>query len=348
MSASPRSSQRGTGLDVDAVTRWLAASVGLEGTLTARQIAGGRSNLTYELHDGVNRFVLRRPPAGGVLRSAHDVVREHRIVEALQETEVPVSPTVAVCEDLGVIGAPFSVMRFVDGITCRTPDDLQALTPVGRGALTANFARALARLHAVAPEASGLPATKGADFVARQLHVWKRQLEAEPVRPLPAMKELADRLSATIPSQESVSIVHGDYRIDNVLFDRDGVALALIDWELWTLGDPLADLGSAVAYWTDSTYELAALGAAPTQRGELGRRADFLAAYEAAGGHPIDESRLGWYVGFGLWRFAAILEGVYRRNLTAAYGDSPNDVAWQRFAYVVPALAEMGLEQLRS
>ena len=123
-------------------------------------------------------------PPGGVLRGAHDVVREHRIVEALRDTEVPVVRTVALCEDSDVIGAPFSVVWYVDGLTCRSPDDLHALTRVGCNVLTANFARAFARLHDVAPEVSGLPAAKGADFVARQLHVWARQLEAEPVRPL--------------------------------------------------------------------------------------------------------------------------------------------------------------------
>ena len=334
------------GLDLEAATKWLSTRVGLDGALTATQVAGGRSNLTYVLVDATNRLVLRRPPLGDLLRGAHDVAREYRIVDALQGTAVPVPRAIALCEEPEIIGAPFSVVTFVDGLTLRTPGDVNELSAGGRGALTSNFARTLAELHAIPPERAGLPPEKGVDFAARQLYVWQRQLEAVPVRSLPTMDELGHRLSASVPSQRQVSIVHGDYRLDNVLFNREGETRALLDWELWTLGDPLADLGAATAYWTDSTYQLAPLGTAPTILRQLGTREDFVAAYEAAGGLPVDEKQLAWYASFGMWRFAAILEGVYRRNLAGAYGDRPNGNGWERYSFVVPALAEVALQHL--
>lgn len=333
------------GLDLEAVRSWLSARTGLDGRIRARRISGGRSNLTYAVDLGEESLVLRRPPLGGVLRGAHDVAREYRIVVALQGSGVPVPEAIALCEDPQVTGAPISVVRRVDGLTLRSPADLRPLSAAARAALVENFAAALAALHALPPETSRMAPDRGAGYVPRQLHVWRRQLEAEPQRALPAMGELAGRLASSVPEQSRTAIIHGDYRLDNVLVTPDGAVLGVIDWELWTLGDPMADLGAAVAYWTDSRYELAPLGLAPTQDGALGGREQFVAAYEAAAGTVVDRDLLRWHVAFGLWRFAAILEGVYRRNLSGAYGDARSD-DWQRFGHVVPALAEVGLAQL--
>lgn len=334
-------------VDLEALTAWLGTRTELAGRLTAEPLGAGRSNLSYRLGDGRRRFVLRRPPFGDLLAGAHDVIREYRLLEGLQGTGVPVAETIAACEDTGVLGAPFTVVSYVDGITLRSDRDLAQLSSVGRRRAVSEFGTTLARLHAVTPERSGRPEKNGRDFAARQLRVWRRQLGAEPRRPTPALDDVADRLAASLPQQERVAIVHGDYRLDNVLLGRDGDIQAVVDWELWTLGDPAADLGSAIAYWTDSPFEPAPLGETPTGSGQLGTRQDLLAAYEGAGGTVPDRARLRWHVAFGLWRFAAILEGVYRRNLAGAYGQRGSQ-DWRRLEHAVPVLAESAGQVLDS
>jgi aminoglycoside phosphotransferase (APT) family kinase protein len=333
-------------LDLDAVAAWLGTRIQLTGPLTAQRLGGGQSNLSYRIHDGQRCLVLRRPPLGEVLKGAHDVVREYRLLAGLSRTGLPLVETVAVCEDDDVIGAPFSVVGCVDGFTLRSADDLVQLTTAGRRNVVADFAGTLARLHAVPPELSGSPVERGWDFAARQLHVWRRQLNT-PGRSLPLMDELADRLAAAVPTQHRVAIVHGDYRLDNVLLGADGEVRAVIDWELWTLGDPVAELGIAIAYWGDSPFEPAPLGQTPTGQGDLGSRQDFLAAYEEAGGVVPDGPVLRWHIALGLWRFAAILEGVYRRNVAGAYGEGSAG-EWRRFEHMVPVMAQTASQVLDS
>jgi aminoglycoside phosphotransferase (APT) family kinase protein len=152
---------------------------------------------------------------------------------------------------------------------------------------------------------------------------------------------LGEHLMATIPEQKDVSIVHGDYRLDNVIVGQDGAVNGVLDWELWTLGDPTLDLGNAIAYWTESPFELFPLAASPTAGGAVGTRDDVTQAYVMAGGPATLGAELDWAVSFGLWRYAIILEGVYRRNLAGAYGDETRD-DWQRLEHVVPMLAEVG------
>lgn len=282
------------GLDVAAVNRWLAQKGIGDGDLQARLLAGGRSNLTFVLSDDSRRMILRRPPLGDVLRGAHDVAREYRILAALQTSAVPVPPVLALCEDDDVIGAPFSVVACVEGLTLRTPEDLAGLTPAGRERLMSDFAGTLATLHAVDPMVTGMAPDRGRQYVERQIHVWRRQLTADPTRDLPQLDALADRLLHTIPPQQTVSIVHRDYRLDNVLISPDGTTLAVLDWELWTLGDPLADLAAAIVYWCDTPWELLPLGTSPTVNGALGSRDDLIASYIAAGGSPVDEAQLAW------------------------------------------------------
>lgn len=333
------------GLDLTAVSRWLSQQGVGDGDLQASPLAGGRSNLTFVLSDGARRLILRRPPLGEVLKGAHDIAREYRILAALEPSAVPVPRVVGLCEDQGVIGAPFSVVACVDGLTLRSPEDLAGLTATGRGRVVTEFAGTLAALHAVDPGVTGMAIDRGRRYVDRQIHVWRRQLTAPPIRDLPQFHALADRLVRTIPTQRSVSIVHGDYRLDNVLLDADGTVLAVLDWELWTLGDPLADLAAAVVYWCDTPWEILPLGSSPTVNGALGSREDLIAAYLAAGGMPVDDAQLAWYLAFALWRFAAILEGVSRRNQAHAYGDG-GDRDWQRYHHVVPALADVATQHL--
>ncbi len=324
-----------------ALRSWIDEQLGAQDHFELRLIQGGRSNLSYRVAHGDDRYVLRRPPFGAVLEGAHDVLREFRLLQSLDGTPVPLARPVAACEDAKVLGADFTLVEFLDGAALRTPEEAAALPEAARREVTRSFGAALAALHQVDPERVGRPREKGFDHAERQLRVWSRQLQAEPARPLPLLKALGEHLRSCRPDQREVAIVHGDYRLDNVMVGADGAVIGVLDWELWTLGDPTLDLGNALAYWTESTFELFALGSSPTAGGLLGTRDDVLKAYLAAGGPEFTEDALAWALSFGFWRYAVILEGVYRRNLAGAYGEAPSD-DWQRFAHVVPAMAEIG------
>jgi aminoglycoside phosphotransferase (APT) family kinase protein len=333
----------GVPLDVDALLPWLADRTEVRGPLHATQLAGGRSNLTYRVTDADGRqFVLRRPPLGDLLPGAHDMSREHRAMAALADTPVPVPTMVGRSDDTGPLAAEFYVMDFVDGLVVRTEEESRALSRAARVTATRSLAATLAALHAVDPEAVGLgPRSKGDSYLARQLHVWRRQLDAVVAaggRRVAQLEAVHERLAATAPEQEAVAIVHGDYRLDNVLIRPDGTVAAVLDWELWTLGDPMADLAITLTYWAEADDGDDVLIFRPTIVDGFGDRDEVIAAYAAAGGTPIPTARLPWYLAFGAWRLAAILEGVYQRNLAGAYGDGDDD--WQQFEHKVLALAD--------
>lgn len=322
---------------------WLDALRGAREHFDVQSIHGGRSNLTYRVRHGEEVFVLRRPPYGHLLAGAHDVLREFSLLQSLEGTGVPIAQPVTACEDVAVLGAPFTLVGFLDGHTLRTPKDVAVLSVEARVRVARNFGGVLARLHQVEPEAVGRPRDSGLDHAERQFRVWTRQLQAEPVRPIAMLARLGEHLLSRPPRQRTVTIVHGDYRLDNVIIGRDGDVVGVLDWELWTLGDPTLDLGNALGYWLESTFELFALGDSPTADGALGTRADVVEAYLAAGGPEPADAALDWALSFGFWRYAVILEGVYRRNLAGAYGADDGDLDdWRRFAHVVPALAEIG------
>lgn len=324
----------------DALRRWLDATLGEQQNCSLQPIKGGRSNLSFRVEHGDRCFVLRRPPLGSLVVGAHDVVREYRLLESLVGTGVPHPAPVAVCEDPAVIGAPFTLVEFLDGVALRTHDEAAALPAAARSQVTTEFGAALAALHLVDPVRSGRPTASGFAHAERQLRVWTRQLDIEPARPLPLIATLAAHLGGSVPEQHRVAIVHGDYRLDNVLIGQDGAVRGVLDWELWTLGDPTLDLGSALAYWTESPFEVLPLADSPTAGGLLGTRDDLLTAYLAADGPATTDAALDWAVCFGLWRFSLILEGVYRRNLAGAYGSDTGD-DWRRLEHVVPAMAEV-------
>lgn len=336
------------GVDPARLEAWLERVTGQGQLEQLELIVGGRSNLTYRFRTALGAFILRRPPFGSLLPGAHDVEREHRIVEALHGTGVPVAEPIGFCDDLEIMGVPFSVTRFVEGSTLRTAEEAEQLLMAAPSGLAAPFARTLAALHQVDTDVTGRPVQHGADHVVRQLRVWTRQLDAPPVRPLPGMLRVASLLGATVPLQQRTCIVHGDYRLDNVRLGPEGDVRAVLDWELWTLGDPFVDLGIALTYWLEEPWELAALGSSPTLAPGVGGREQLIEAYTEAVGAELDEPRLWWYAAFGTWRFAAILEGVYRRNLAGAYaGAGDGDDDWRRFEYVVPALADQAGQLLR-
>jgi aminoglycoside phosphotransferase (APT) family kinase protein len=336
------------GLDLPAVLGWLARSApGVIGpAATARLIAGGRSNLTYLLDDGERQVVLRRPPLGHVLATAHDMAREHRIIGALAGTSVPVPRALALCPDPSVNGAPFYTMSFVDGLVVRA--DLTGLDESDRHQLAATMMEVLADLHEVDVEAAGLADFgRPEGFMARQLSRWSKQLDASRSRELPGIERLRDDLAASVPAAQGSGIVHGDYRLDNLVVAPPGAADALavravLDWEMATLGDPLADLGLLLAYW-DVMSELdssVVVNVGASQGFPDG--ATLTGWYQAR--RDVDLTALPWYKAFGLFKLAVILEGIhYRFQLGQTVGDD-----FALIGSAVPALVQAGRDTLAS
>ena len=327
------------GVDVPRVTEWLARHIpGLAPPLRFELIAGGRSNLTYRVTDAGGRaWVLRRPPLGQVLATAHDMHREHRIISALAATDVPVAPAEALCTDDSVNGAPFYVMRFVDGLVARDANAAGTLDVAARRRAGEQIADVLARIHAVDPDAVGLgDLGRREGYVERQLRRWHGQWEKSKTRDLPIVDEVHAALAAKAPEQGPAAIVHGDYRLDNCLLRPDGTIAAVLDWELCTLGDPLADVGLLLVYWTESTDPHPALltGAATTLEG-FPTRAEVVARYAEASGRDV--AAVDYFVAFGYWKLACIIEGVYARYRGGAMGESSG---FEGFATQVEILAE--------
>jgi aminoglycoside phosphotransferase (APT) family kinase protein len=332
------------GIDVDGVTAWFVASVpDVRPPLTFDLIAGGRSNLTYTVTDAGGRaFVLRRPPLGPLLPSAHDMAREHRVQDALAGTAVPVPPLAGLCTDEAVTGAPFYVMRHVDGLVLRDPEVVEAVKPAVRWAAAESLIDVLAALHDVDPDAVGLgDLARKEGYVERLLKRWRGQWEQSKTRELPLVEEVAERLARDVPTQGGASIVHGDYRLDNAIVSPDdGQVQAILDWELCTLGDPLADVGMLLMYWTEPGDEFSPLFWAPTTAPGFPGRKDIAARYAARSSRDLSE--IDFYVALALWKGAVILEGVHARFTSGAYGET--DDSWRRFEEVVPRLAEAAAE----
>lgn len=302
-------------------------------------LSGGRSNLTYLLEDGLSQFVLRRPPLGHVLETAHDMTREFRVMSALGPTDVPVPKTYLLEADPEVLGSPFYVMEFVDGAILREAEQLAALTPHQADKLADNLADTLGRLHAVDPVAVGLGDLGRPDgFLARQLRRWAKQLDASHSRDLPELTRLGQRLALDIPAPQRAGLVHGDYRLDNVVVGRDDAAgvLAVLDWEMATLGDPLTDVASTVAWWDGIVGLDSPVAAVPGDVPGFPPSSRLLDRY--AGHVGLDLSRLPWYVGFAFFKMAAIFEGIHYRDtqgLTTGGG-------FERLGEMVPALVDRG------
>jgi aminoglycoside phosphotransferase (APT) family kinase protein len=321
------------GLDLVRIRRHLAAVLDTPptGPLSASVIAGGRSNVTYRVTDGVTTWVVRRPPLGGVLATAHDVGREARVMSALADTDVPVPPVLHLCEDSGVIGAPFVVMDYVDGVVLRTATEMSGYSPHQLRQASTLLVDTLLALHRVDPEKVGLARFgKPEGFLERNLRRWATQWRSSRTRDLPVVDRIVDALAADVPAAQRVSIVHGDYRLDNVMFtpDLDRVA-AVVDWELSTIGDPLADVGLLLTY-----VEVAdkVLGTAVADG--LLDASGTLAAYAA--GTDLDLARIDWYTAFGVFKLAVILEGVHARYLAGAtVGEG-----FETMGSFVPMLAE--------
>jgi aminoglycoside phosphotransferase (APT) family kinase protein len=292
--------------------------------LTFDLIPGGRSNLTYRVADAAGHaWVLRRPPLHGVLPSAHDVGREHRIISALRSSDVPVPGVVGLCLDAEVTGTPFFVMDLVPGKVIRTRADAHRLPEVERRSIAEDLVDVLATLHAVDPNEIGLgDLGPREDYVQRQLRRWHRQFEQSRTRDLPLIDELRERLSADVPAQLSPSLVHGDYRLDNLIVDR-GEVRAVLDWELSALGDPRADLGTLVTYWGIPDDVRSPLPDAPTTVAGFPSPRELVRRYASVSGAELHD--VDFFVAFAHWRLAVILEGVYSRFSAGAYGSAMDD-----------------------
>ena len=332
------------GIDVEAVTDWLMERVpGVQPPLSFSLIAGGRSNLTYRVSDAAGgAWVLRRPPRGTLLASAHDMGREHRIIAALARSPVPVPPVVGLSPDDSVNGAPFYVMDFVDGLVIRNPEEAAKVGESIRWAAAESLVDTLVALHDVEPDDVGLGDLGRHDgYVERLLRRWRGQWEQSKGRDLPLVEEVAERLARDVPAPSRTSIVHGDYRLDNaIVAPEDGRVRAILDWELCTLGDPLADVGMLLMYWTEPGDEFSPLFWAPTTAPGFPGRKEVAARYAAGSGRDLSE--IDFYVALALWKAAVILEGVYARYAAGAYGDA--DDSWRHFDEVIPKLAEAAAE----
>jgi aminoglycoside phosphotransferase (APT) family kinase protein len=334
------------GIDRDGVTGWFARHVpAAVAPLSFRLIAGGHSNLTYEVTDASGaRWVLRRPPLGQVLATAHDMEREHRIISALGPTDVPVAPAVGLCTDTGVNGAPFYVMDFVDGRVLRSHADAEALDPAQRRRAGESLVDVMAAIHAVDVDAIGLgDLGRKEGYVERQLRRWYGQFQGSEDQvtgglALPAVHEVHDRLAANVPPQVGAAIVHGDYRLDNCMLDADGSIMAVLDWEICTLGDPLADVGLLWVYWSDPGGDAVLPQASPTALEGFPRKADLIERYATASGRDVSD--LGFYVAFGYWKLTCIIAGVYARYAGGAMGDVPQEQV-AGFRHLLDQLADL-------
>jgi len=334
------------GIDAEPVTAWFSAHVAsIEPPLSFELIAGGRSNLTYRVADSARHvFALRRPPLSHVLPTAHDMAREYRVITALGPTAVPVPVTFGLCEDSGVNGQPFYVMEFVDGHIIRDARAAEGdLDDRARRRAGESLADTLAGLHAVDVDAVGLgDFAKREGYIERQLRRWYEQFRNSQVDGLDTATIVADvpeRLSAQVPTQVGTPIVHGDYRLDNTVLGPDGDVRAVLDWEICTLGDPLADVGLLMVYWTDPGDEAALIGVSPTTVPGFPDRAEMRARYAAASGRDLEH--LDFYVAFGYWKLACIVQGVYARYVGGAAAGDRSSV--DDFGHSVVRLAEMAL-----
>jgi aminoglycoside phosphotransferase (APT) family kinase protein len=308
------------GIDEQPLTQWLSDRLPeLEPPLRFTRVGEGQSNLTFRVDDAAGQaVVLRRPPLGELLASAHDMSREHRILSGLASAGARVPRPLAVCEDPEVTGAPFYVMEHVDGLIVTKVETAERLAPAARAAAARSLVQTLAELQAVDLDAAGLGDFKRPESLAsRQLRRWTRQWEASKTAELPVIEEVAELLTARMPEERESVLVHGDYRLDNAVLSPAGEVKAVLDWELCSVGDPLADVGLMIAYWNE-------LGAVAGQAGALFREpvtavggfptgAELATEYARASGRDLTD--VDYWIAFAYWKVAIIVEGVYRRWL---------------------------------
>lgn len=334
------------GINEKEVTAWLAEHVpGFEPPVRYFLIAGGHSNLTYRCEDenGVN-CVLRRPPLGHVLESAHDMGREFKIISALQESAVPVPRTYGLCTDKSVNGADFYVMSYIDGMVLNDSVIGEQVETRYREAIGIHVIDILCDLHNINPDDVGLgDLGRKEAYLERQIKRWTKQWEASKTHEIPAMEEACRILTETMPAQVGSTIVHGDFRLGNMIV-RGGAVKAILDWELCTLGDPLADVGYLLNNWVSpGEVERREGDQSPTAVGGYPTREELCEIYTTRTGRDL--SQINYYRAFSHWRLAAIGQGVYKRYLVGAMGDHDVDLERQKQGVELRAEAALALLQ---
>ena len=331
------------GLDLGALRRWLdAAAPGvLDGPLTGELIAGGKSNLTYRVSDGTRVVVVRRPPLGHVLATAHDMGREYRVISALRDTPVPVPEAYAWCADDSLLGAPFYVMSLVEGVPYRSAAELEALGEGRVRAIGDRLTDTLADLHDVDVASVGLTDFgRPEGFVSRQVRRWGQQLDASRSREVAGIDELRTRVADQLPPEAPGTVVHGDYRLDNVLVTPDDTVGAVVDWEMATLGDPLTDVALLLTYQRIGALGVGAgVSTAPSAPGFPSREA-VMERYARRTGRDL--GHLGFHEALACFKLAVILEGIYYRH---AHGQTVGE-GFAGIGAMVEPLVEMGIASL--
>jgi len=335
------------GIDHDRVSAWLSANIdGAVAPFEFDLIVGGRSNLTFLVIDAVGQqFVLRRPPTGHVLATAHDMEREHRIISAVGRTGVPVPTTLGLCTDDSINDAPFYVMQYVPGVVLDSVERAEQLAPELRRPTCEHLVDVLADLHDADVDAIGLgDLARREGYIERQIKRWSTQWANSKTRELPAIDEVASHLASHVPVQQGVSIAHGDYRFGNCITDvENGRIAAVLDWELCTLGDPLADLGYLGVYWVGA--DGVGRHNDPTSAPGFMSYAEVVDRYANRTGRDV--SQIDYYVAFSSWRLAVISEGVYARYLHGAMGADVDPEALELFRSGTDDLATKAGDAMR-
>ena len=320
------------GIAVEPVTAWLEERVDIQRPLRFELIAGGRSNMTFTVIDGAGtKFVLRRPPMGELLPSAHDMVREHRLMHALRDSPVPVPRMVGLCQDETVNGRDFYVMHFLDGLIVRDIEIGRTIPVETRTTMCHELINTLSALHRVDIDALGLgDLAKRSGYIERQIKRWSGQWEQSKTREIPLIDKVRDTLQERLPPEAQTTIAHGDYRLSNCMMDPTGPVAGVLDWELCTLGDPMADLAGLLGYWHDPDDP--DVGGDNETTGLDG----FLTAEEMAGLYA-DEMKVSldlvdYYRGWASWRLACIAEGVYARYLNGQQGSQDEELDLDEYA----------------
>ena len=312
---------------VDKVSSWISDNVEVDGALTYSLIAGGRSNMTFTVSDNSGvRFVLRRPPTGKLLPSAHDMAREYRLMRSLRNTEVPVPEMVGLCQDQRVNGRDFYVMHYVEGVVVRDLEVASKMSPEARANMSESLIDTLCALHRVDIDDVGLgDLAKHSGYIERQIKRWSSQWENSRTRDIPLVDSVARELIRQMPEPNPTTIAHGDYRLSNCMVDSSGSVIAVLDWELCTLGEPMADLAGPLGYWYDANSDDELIGDAATTRLSGFMSQDELAARYAEE-MGIAVVSVDYYRAFAEWRLACIGEGVYSRYLQGQQGIQSEEI----------------------
>ncbi len=335
------------GINQERVTAWLGERTPISAPLDFKLIAGGRSNMSFTLTDGSGRrFVLRRPPLGQLLPSAHDMAREHRLMSALADSAVPVPRMVGLCQDPAVNERDFYVMHFLDGIVVRNIDIGGSLSEPVRRRMSLELIDTLCALHRIDIDAVGLGTLAKRDgYIERQLKRWSGQWEQSKTREIPLIDRVRDALASKLPPPSKATIAHGDYRLSNCMMNPEGTVAGVLDWELCTLGEPMADLGGLLGYWYDPNE--------PGQGGdsETTRLPGFLSQDDMAGLYAeqmgVNVKTSDYYRAFAHWRLACIGEGVYARYLGGQQGSQDEAIDLQSYRDSIPRRVERAARLLK-